>query len=507
MSSLRRFEEAKSLFEEKKGSIKRVMALVSRECNKVGTHYKSTQDLFRGCFAELDSKVRHLRAVQDSVEQSCEELDSKKKFVEEGLKRLDEKEKLLKRVLQEIELKKMEFGKTSVSVGEQMEDVDLKEAEIRGLFEGLRLIQDKLNEKEKDLERRQVMIDESTRMLERMRYEIDVESQRLVRRSNELDSKERNLVQREKEFAYKHKTLEKINFQVDSEKKKGNSENIKLEDSESQTKSAQVRRVGWKGVCLSDGGMNLEQNGSNLAYRYITTSKNSTGQIRPHNRQASELRAGGDAKNIVVGDIWACFESHDANDNMPRSYAQVLEVNEKGGVSIVVKWLKPCPLQRGEQEWINAGLPVTCGKFEMWRKSVESPNIFSHRMIPDKYDPSIIIPCEGETWAVYREWNINTWASNPSLHRDCKYEIVEILPYSKAGCSTRGVRVAHLDRVTESANSFKRRSMDDSILISSNSLYRFSHKVPSNKRICIDEDGDLPHLFEVDLQCLPREIE
>ncbi|XP_027158530.1 MAR-binding filament-like protein 1-1 [Coffea eugenioides] len=205
-----------------------------------------------------------------------------------------------------------------------------------------------------------------------------------------------------------------------------------------------------------------------------------------------------------VGETWACFN---AKDHMPRSYVQIIKVIKKGGnCRLGVVWLKPLPGLPGENEWIKAGLPVGCGMFNRERTSVESPSVFSHRVfcVGKEGYPYCILPNEGEIWAIYKDWDIIKWGCHPENHRQCKYELVEILSYLTDPSSSVGFRVACLDKIGH-VNSFWRRSQheNNSFLIMPNDFYRFSHKLTSRQMNCNVTDGVQDGVFEIEHKFLP----
>ncbi|CAI9091282.1 OLC1v1026259C1 [Oldenlandia corymbosa var. corymbosa] len=529
MGSLEKLFEVSRLFEEKQGVLLERADKVMVEYKAAEDHFKMVEDHCRLCYAELKSKEKDLRSIQKSVKQSYAELDLKKRYVEEGLMRLDQKEKYLKGVLRKIEDGEMEFGHMRVAFDELMGVVVGKEKELENLFEALKimqnlvvkrkleldskeklflrqvekrekeldskekLIQSQVEEKGKELDLKEKILEireaEIHLMMERKRNEIDAEENRLARRSNELDSKEKYLLGREKEM---EKQLEE---------KVGVLESNNLEDAVSQTHSGEVMKPGREVACLLDEEMKMEDISSKLAIIQVDDLRKSVAIVAEKGKLAG---------NIGAGEIWACFKSFNTTDSLPRSYAKVIKVIDNGGqVWVEVDWLEPSPVQRGQEEWIEAGLPVTCGKFDPGRRSVISPTLFSHPMLCARYDPCIIIPGEGETWVFYKNWDIGTWSTNPGLHRHCEYEVVEILPYYKDASSSPGVKVAYLEKIRGSLKSFKRRSesYNDSLLIDIENLYSFSHKVPSTKRIYIDEEGTLCCEFDLDPKCLPLELQ
>lgn len=214
MGSLEKLSEAMRLAEEKKGSLHSVMGLVMLEWKDVEDHFKMIQGCLSGCFRELELKEKHLKAVQESGRQSCEEFDSRRMLVEEGLKKLDDKVKSLKGVLQGMESEKMQFERMRDCLDDQLKDVALKEEHFQGLFREVELIQSQMEKreyeidsKEKSLRRREDEVDSKEKKLEFMENEVAAKERILERRQNVLDSEEKKLERRMNEFDFKEKIL------------------------------------------------------------------------------------------------------------------------------------------------------------------------------------------------------------------------------------------------------------------------------------------------------------
>ncbi|CAI9091284.1 OLC1v1026261C1 [Oldenlandia corymbosa var. corymbosa] len=470
-------------------------------------------DLLRGCFGDIQSKEKQLKGLEESVKQRCEEFNSKRRWIEAGLKRLDEKEEFLKGAFQKMEMEEMKCREMRIFETDGHFELAKREKVLDLIEENLRKRKGEIDAKQKNLDLREEKVNAIERLLETNKNEIESEKKRLEERLNELDSRKRNLVGteeeqdtrkigeagRETETDSKQKMLEEKDFQVDSRERHSETmagrkrlshadEEIKLQGSSS--KHAKGSYCNGDSIIRQNGAHSLQKSDSIGSFASCTID----GPSFP------AVEKGKQAKTFNVGETWACF---DAKYHMPRSYAQVMNIiNEDGQVKLEVTWLKPCSRKKAEKEWIDAGLPATCGMFERKITSVESPNIFSHITACVRDDPCIIIPFQGEIWAIYTDWDITKWISDPEIHKNCEYEIVEIMPYLS---SSWGIRVAYLDRITESVNSFKRRSKnnEDSSLIDPDSIYRFSHRVPSMKKTYNDENGIVDCVFKLDQKCLP----
>ncbi|CAI9091286.1 OLC1v1026263C1 [Oldenlandia corymbosa var. corymbosa] len=530
MGILQKLSEALEILEEKKEKIQERMNVVMSECDEVENHFKLLHVLSGDCVGEIESREKDLKSAEESmVKQMCERFDLEKKSMEAGFKRLDEKEKAL-------EMDKMECEKMKESVQEMLNDGLKKEEELQCLSDELKRIraqvekmgteldsreeilrgkEDKIESKLKNLELRVKKVDEMEQDLERRQHEIHSEEKR---KSSEIQLKESNLVAREKELDIleneiksEQELLEERSFRVDSKEKL-------LEEREDALDAREKRFILQR--CTAQFRANdLQTPGTDIKSKAKMpvdvidldpeSDSDSIGDMASSpvdNPSFTSAEIEKTTRNINVGETWACF---DAKDKMPRTYARVTKVINNGGeIRLEVVWLKPCPVLRGEEEWVDAGLPVTCGKFEKGRSSVESLNIFSHPKVCALHHPWIIYPRAGETWAVYKDWDVVEWVSDRELHRHCEYEIVEILPHSRGVSSSSGIRVAHLDKITGSMNSYKRRSNndEDTFLIKHSCLYRFSHAVPSVKTIRNDGNGIPEITFELDLNCLPLQL-
>ncbi|XP_057959315.1 uncharacterized protein LOC131151874 [Malania oleifera] len=205
------------------------------------------------------------------------------------------------------------------------------------------------------------------------------------------------------------------------------------------------------------------------------------------------------------GQIWACYDTLDA---MPRFYARIRKILSPA-FRLVITWLEPNPDGNDEIAWASEGLPVSCGKFMLGNDDyIDDPSILSHMVYWEKgsgKDPYSIYPRSGETWALFKNWDIK-WKSDENFNREFKYEFVEVLSDYGEGI---GIRVAHLGKVRGFACLFCRVVKEgvDSFQIPSNELFRFSHRVPSFK-MTGEEREDVPKgSFELDPASLPTDLE
>ncbi|MCL7023359.1 hypothetical protein MKW94_013159 [Papaver nudicaule] len=140
--------------------------------------------------------------------------------------------------------------------------------------------------------------------------------------------------------------------------------------------------------------------------------------------------------------------------------------------------------------------------------TIEDIHTFSHKFfwgkcVKKSYN---IYPRKRETWALYKNWNIQ-WSSDPNNHREYKYEFVVVL--SDYTYDKPGILVAHLAKIKGFVCLFKpiKNNGMDSFQIPSSEMLRFSHRVPSF-RTNGKERNDVPAgYFELDPCSLPSNLE
>ncbi|KAK6265477.1 hypothetical protein QUC31_016314 [Theobroma cacao] len=206
-----------------------------------------------------------------------------------------------------------------------------------------------------------------------------------------------------------------------------------------------------------------------------------------------------------VGQIWALYDTLDA---MPRFYARIRKVFSSG-FKLRITWLEPDPDDENEVEWVNEGLPVSCGKFKHGVSEItEDRLMFSHLLYWEKgtfRDTYKIFPRKGETWALFKNWNIK-WKLDAGTDQKYEYEFVEILTEYAEGV---GVHVAYLAKVKGFVSVFCQTSKEgvDTFLIPPDELFRFSHKVLSFVLTGKERKGLPKGSFELDPASLPAHPE
>ncbi|XP_026413467.1 uncharacterized protein LOC113309264 [Papaver somniferum] len=206
---------------------------------------------------------------------------------------------------------------------------------------------------------------------------------------------------------------------------------------------------------------------------------------------------------FAVDQMWAMF---DDLDGMPRFYARINKVHSPFKVDIT--WLDFVAEDIDETAWKRSGLPVACGKFKYQKTDTTddirsfSHKIFCKRSVDKSYN---IYPQKGETWALYKNWNLK-WSSDPDNHSEYDYEFVVVMSdYTYKS----GISVAYLVKLKGFVCLFKptKKNGMASFQIPSNEMLRFSHRIPSF-RTNGKEREDVPEgYFELDNCNLPSNLE
>ncbi|GMI77088.1 hypothetical protein like AT5G27240 [Hibiscus trionum] len=208
------------------------------------------------------------------------------------------------------------------------------------------------------------------------------------------------------------------------------------------------------------------------------------------------------AENIfAVSQFWAIY---DTLDGMPRFYARVKKVYSPG-FKLQITWLEPDPDEENQQNWAELDLPVSCGKYcNGSSEACVDRLMFSHQIDPRKCSSKcfFVYPQKGETWALFKDWDIK-WVSEPEKHKPpYQYDFVEVLTDIDEEV---GIGVAHLGKVKGFVSIFQQTERDGviSFQISSCELYRFSHRVPSFRMTGNEREGIPVGSFELDPASLP----
>ncbi|XP_065852248.1 uncharacterized protein [Euphorbia lathyris] len=206
--------------------------------------------------------------------------------------------------------------------------------------------------------------------------------------------------------------------------------------------------------------------------------------------------------NFSVNQVWAIY---DTLDSMPRFYARIRKVFTPG-FKLEITWLETRSKHEAEQRWSDSGLPVACGRFENGDTQIAEDNLmFSHVMscvdvgLNDYY---LVYPKKGETWALFKNWDLE-WSAEPSNHGPpYEFDIVEILTDFVEDV---GIGVAYLRKVKGFISIFQLDARDEILTFTMrpNELYKFSHQIPSFKLTGKEREGVPAGSYELDTAALP----
>ncbi|TYG46744.1 hypothetical protein ES288_D11G280600v1 [Gossypium darwinii] len=221
--------------------------------------------------------------------------------------------------------------------------------------------------------------------------------------------------------------------------------------------------------------------------------------------QFSDFESQRAESGFAVNQVWAMY---DPLDGMPRFYGRIKKVFNPG-FNLRITWLEADPDEENEQNWVDLDLPVSCGYYRNgFTETCVDRLVFSHRIDPIKKFSKcfFVYPKKGETWALFKDWDIK-WASNPeNRKRSYEYDFVEVVTDFD---DVIGVKVAHLGKVKGFISIFRQTARYGviSFYVSSQELYRFSHQVPSF-RMSGNEREDVPvGSIELDPAALPTNLD
>lgn len=209
-------------------------------------------------------------------------------------------------------------------------------------------------------------------------------------------------------------------------------------------------------------------------------------------------------EHFKAGQIWAA----QYRANLPNNF-RYARVDSNSAGAVLLTWLKPIPVSVSEKRWCDAGLPVACGSFDL---NPELNNEESWPMVPSYKCSWVrggtdeqfeIYPKSGEIWALYKDWNLDEWVYNPGSVKGCKFQLVEIIHFSKY----LGSEGACLVKVDSFKNIFERQTIGGSSVtfhIPPENLYVFSHNVPAYRLKGGEIDKVVEGMFELDQLALPE---
>ncbi|KAL5541781.1 hypothetical protein UlMin_009491 [Ulmus minor] len=198
---------------------------------------------------------------------------------------------------------------------------------------------------------------------------------------------------------------------------------------------------------------------------------------------------------FAVGQLWAAYDLHNA---MPRFYCRIKKISSPG-FRVQITWLDADPNGAKEMNWKSKDLPFSCGKFTLGSSETTNDHLMFSHVISWVRGPQgsfLIYPRKGETWALFKDWDIH-WTSVPSAKYD--YEYVEIMSDYAEGI---GIHVALLRKVEGFVSIFCRVEKEP-FRVSATDMLRFSHRIPSSKMAGNEAEGVPVGSFELDPAALP----
>ncbi|RAL38493.1 unnamed protein product [Cuscuta campestris] len=205
---------------------------------------------------------------------------------------------------------------------------------------------------------------------------------------------------------------------------------------------------------------------------------------------------------FTAGQVWAFYDVLDA---MPRFYGVINKIFLPG-FKLQITWLEPDPDDEDEMKWVIEGLPVSCGKFRLGSsETIKHLPMLSHMVCCQKdknrEESYKIYPKKGETWAIFKNWNMN-WHSRIKSKTEFEYEFVEVLSHY-TDCSSGGVDVALLVKVNGYKCLFTRDEGRGRVRVPVKELFRFSHRIPCFKMKGTEGKGVPKGSLELDPASLP----
>ncbi|KAJ9131542.1 hypothetical protein P3X46_035197 [Hevea brasiliensis] len=208
--------------------------------------------------------------------------------------------------------------------------------------------------------------------------------------------------------------------------------------------------------------------------------------------------------SFAVNQIWAIYDSV---DGLPRFYARVKKVLTPG-FKLQITWLEAISHNKAEQQWHDEDLPVGCGRYENGNTETVDCQMFSHQMHcmnAARRGTYLIYPKKGETWALFKDWDIK-WSSEPEKHRPpYQFEFVEVVTDFREDV---GIGVAYLGKVKGFVSIYQQVDCNGvlSFCIRPSELYRFSHRIPSFRMTGQEGEGVPAGSFELDTAALPSNL-
>ncbi|CAN7107820.1 unnamed protein product [Brassica rapa subsp. narinosa] len=332
---------------------------------------------------------------------------------------------------------------------------------------------------------------------EELKKEVQVKKEELEAGENELKKREEELEVKRKSLEVKEKSVEELMRELDERQKEESTEIEKR----NQKQEAEAREIEVKRHSLELKEKQLEEREERAKSRKRSRDEDCLTR-KKHKHDAKEKETASDEdpepyscpdadfntfnnntiSSFSVGQVWALY---DPSDEMPRYYARIRKVLEPK-LRVGIRWLESKPA------------PIACGEFKYGEKTTSSHLMFSHEMhhVRTGKKTVSINPRKGETWALFRDWKQHK--------RPYGYDFVQI---ESELDSDHGVRVAYLGRVEGFTSVYELAEQHGllKMMIPSDEMLRFSHRVPSFKLTGDEEKGVPAGSFELDPAAIPKD--
>ncbi|WZY96366.1 hypothetical protein YC2023_068695 [Brassica napus] len=325
---------------------------------------------------------------------------------------------------------------------------------------------------------------------EELKKEVQVKTEELEAREEELEVKRKSLEVKEKNFEELMRLHDETMKEESTEIEKRN-----------QKQEAEAREIEVKRHSLELKEKQLEEREERAKSRKRSRDEDCLTR-KKHKHDAKEKETASDEdpepyscpdadfntfnnntiSSFAVGQVWALY---DPSDEMPRYYARIRKVLEPK-LRVGIRWLESKPA------------PIACGEFKYGEKTTSSHLMFSHEMhhVRTGKKTVSINPRKGETWALFRDWKQHK--------RPYGYDFVQI---ESELDSDHGVGVAYLGRVEGFTSVYELAEQHGllKMMIPSDEMLRFSHRVPSFKLTGDEEKGVPAGSFELDPAAIPKD--
>jgi curved DNA-binding protein CbpA len=216
--------------------------------------------------------------------------------------------------------------------------------------------------------------------------------------------------------------------------------------------------------------------------------------------QFFNFETGRSLDKFQIGQIWAFYSDE---DEMPKYYGQIKEIETSPDLKLHVYWLACCWLPQNTIKWEDEHMLTSCGRFKVIKtndflSTYSNLSCISHQVQADAIGKNYAIyPKKGEVWALYRNWSNKIKCSDL---KKWEYDIVEVLEEADLFIET-----LVLEQVSGFSSVFRGKSNEGSsvsLRISRKELLRFSHQIPAFK-LTEQHGGNLRGFWELDPGAVP----